>query len=94
MKMYKCKSPWYMSEFISNKSKILQIKISKKNLEDVKLKTSINKITTLEYLDWSMFRKFITKHFLISIFIQTSNNQNMDRTWLHINLANYNEYNA
>lgn len=36
-----------MSEFISNKSKILQIKISKKNLEDVKLKTSINKITTL-----------------------------------------------
>lgn len=69
-----------MSEFISNKSKILQIKISKKNLEDVKLKTSINKITTLEYLDWSMFRKFITKHFLISIFIQTSNNQNMDRT--------------
>lgn len=69
-----------MSEFISNKSKILQIKISKKNLEDVKLKTSIYKITTLEYLDWSMFRKFITKHFLISIFIQTSNNQNMDRT--------------
>lgn len=102
MKMYKCKPPWDVSKFVSDKTKILQFKINKTSTQVLKGKKDaafsfikykrVYKLLIIYlsflYLDWSVFGKFIPKHFLISIFIQSTNNQNMSRPWIHINYIN------
>ena len=82
-----------MSKFVSDKTKVLQFKINKTSTQVLKGKKGAafslikykraNKLLIIYlsflYLNWSMFGKFIPKHFLISIFIQSTNNQNMSR---------------
>lgn len=76
-----------MSELVSDKAKILHVKpITSLLMLDGK-ETEIIFDHFKCYLNWSVFRKFITKHFFISVLIQSTNNQNMSGTCLHINLV-------
>lgn len=50
---------------------------------------TIQRVFRSLHLNWSMLGKFITKHFLISIFIQSTNHQYMGRTQSRNNLSNY-----
>ena len=72
MEMDEGKTSRDMSKLISNKADILQRNSMKMCREKKREILSSNQFTP--HLYWCVLRKFIAKHFFISIFIQATNN--------------------